>query len=130
MPNRFVRLWTSMGRGRSTSIPESRGEEERWFDVSTTFSASIEVPGAWDAQGFGEETEKLFHSHVGKGWYRRQVAVPEAWAGRRTLLSFGGVYREAQVWVDGKLPDTTWATSPTLNSTSRRLSRLARPATW
>ncbi|MEV0841595.1 sugar-binding domain-containing protein [Actinocatenispora sera] len=34
-------------------------------------------------------------------WYRRDVELPAAWAGRRTLLHFGAVDQDATVWVDG-----------------------------
>jgi hypothetical protein len=35
-------------------------------------------------------------------WYRRTVAVPKEWAGKRLLLHFGAVDWEATVWVNGK----------------------------
>ena len=34
-------------------------------------------------------------------WYRRSVAVPEAWRGRRVLLRFQAVDYDTTVWVDG-----------------------------
>jgi len=63
--------------------------------------STIRVPGAWDAQGFGAETPKLRHNFVGKGWYRRQVAIPAEWKGRRLFLTVGGVHRYAKCWVNG-----------------------------
>ncbi|HNZ19460.1 MAG TPA: hypothetical protein PKK44_14120, partial [Candidatus Hydrogenedentes bacterium] len=82
--------------------PASVGEAEGWCGESVSFPDSIRVPGAWDAQGFGEETAKMCHSHVGKGWYGRTVAIPADWQGRRLFLCFGGVYRSAKVWVNGQ----------------------------
>lgn len=35
-------------------------------------------------------------------WYRREVYIPEAWAGRRVLLHFQAVDYDATVWVDGR----------------------------
>jgi hypothetical protein len=35
-------------------------------------------------------------------WYRRTFAVPQEWAGRRTLLHLDAVDWEATVWVNGK----------------------------
>ena len=35
-------------------------------------------------------------------WYRRQVSLPEAWAGRRVLLHFQAVDYDATVWVNGR----------------------------
>jgi len=34
-------------------------------------------------------------------WYRRQVTIPESWAGRRVLLHFQAVDYDAAVWVNG-----------------------------
>ncbi len=34
-------------------------------------------------------------------WYRRTVAIPEAWRGRRVLLHFQAVDYDATVWVNG-----------------------------
>ncbi len=79
------------------------GEAEGWFNPPVSFPDSVQVPGAWDAQGFGDETAKLYHNFIGKGWYRRTVAIPEAWQGRRIFLCFGGVYRSAKIWVNGQL---------------------------
>jgi beta-galactosidase/beta-glucuronidase len=35
-------------------------------------------------------------------WYRRRVAVPKAWAGRRVLLHFQAVDYDATVWANGR----------------------------
>jgi Glycosyl hydrolases family 2, sugar binding domain/Glycosyl hydrolases family 2/Glycosyl hydrolases family 2, TIM barrel domain len=39
----------------------------------------------------------------GKLWYHRQIAIPEAWRGRRVRLHFGAVDWHCQVWVNQKL---------------------------
>ena len=77
------------------------GENENWFSATPVFVDEIVVPGAWDAQGFGEETEKLHHNYVGKGWYKKEVAIPPDWQGKQVFICFGGVYRYAKVWVNG-----------------------------
>ena len=82
--------------------PDGVGETEDWFRPDASFADSIQVPGAWDAQGFGPETEKLQHNFIGKGWYARDVDVPDVWHDRRVFLRFGGVYRAAKVWVNGR----------------------------
>ena len=40
--------------------------------------------------------------HSDRLWYRRTFQVPKSWDGKRTLLHFGAVDWEAQVWVNGK----------------------------
>jgi len=34
-------------------------------------------------------------------WYRRQVAIPESWAGKKVLLHFQAVDHDTTVWVNG-----------------------------
>ncbi len=34
-------------------------------------------------------------------WYHRKITIPAAWAGRRTILHFGAVDYEAEVYIDG-----------------------------
>ena len=81
--------------------PDDAGETGEWFRPEVSYADSIQVPGAWDAQGFGPETEKLQHNFIGKGWYARDIEIPGAWRGRRVFLCFGGVYRAAKVWANG-----------------------------
>ena len=81
--------------------PKEEGEREKWFDSRTPLDATVQVPGAWDAQGFGAETPKLRHNFVGKAWYRRQAPIPADWKGKRLFLTVGGVHRYAKVWVNG-----------------------------
>lgn len=93
--------------------PDRVGEKEQWFRPDANWpvmprpgdapeaNGSIRVPGIWDNQGYGTETPKVRHNFVGLGWYRRTIAVPADWAGRRVFLSIGGVHRYAKVWVNG-----------------------------
>ena len=55
----------------------------------------IEVPGCWEAAG-------VANMESGPFVYRREVVVPEAWAGRRIGLRFGGVSYHARVRIDGR----------------------------
>jgi hypothetical protein len=95
--------------------PKDQGEAEQWHQpgaklpamplpgYAPTANGKIQVPGIWDNQGYGEETEKVRHNFVGKGWYKRQIDIPQAWAGQRVFLCIGGVSRSAKAWVNGKL---------------------------
>ena len=73
----------------------------------------IRVPGCWEAQGVGEEGEsvtwdpswdccprRIRHKHMGEGWYRKRVKVPESWKGRRIWLKVGGVKSVGWFWVN------------------------------
>lgn len=39
-------------------------------------NSSIQVPGSWDAQGFGNETDRMRHEWLGRGAYQRRVELP------------------------------------------------------
>jgi len=39
--------------------------------------------------------------YVGPAWYRREVAIPEAWRGRRMVLFLERCHWETRVWLDG-----------------------------
>jgi len=93
--------------------PGNRGEAEKWYEPATklpamplpgyaaTADGTIRVPGSWDAQGYGTETSKVRHNFVGKGWYKRQVEIPQSWAGRRAFLIITGISRCSKAWIDG-----------------------------
>jgi beta-galactosidase len=83
--------------------PQDAGRKEQWFASGIRFTNTIRVPGAWQAQGYGVPSDKLYHNYVGKAWYQRQVQLPKLTAGRRLFLCFGGVHRSAEVWVNGNL---------------------------
>ena len=98
--------------------PANAGEAEQWYANTVSFPDTILVPGAWEAQGFGDETEKLHHHFIGKGWYKRQVEIPADWAGRRVSLCIGGVHRYGSVWVNGKSFGEHVDASPLSDTTS------------
>lgn len=106
--------------------PECAGGDAKWFSADVPFKDAIKVPGAWQAQGYGSDTDKLHHSYDGKAWYRREVPIPSDWAGKRVFLCIGGVHRYAEVWVNGaRLGEHIGYLSPF----EYEITRHARPGT-
>jgi hypothetical protein len=81
--------------------PRSEGEAARWYDGNTAFSDSIQVPGCWQAQGFGERAGIVRNHYVGNAWYRRSVSIASDWKDKVVSLRFGGVSRRATVFING-----------------------------
>jgi hypothetical protein len=105
--------------------PDDVGKAARWFAGNVSFDRKITVPGAWNAQGMeyasaskrrayerqhlngthllgpDREADKHYHVFPGPAWYRRTVTVPKDWRLPVVWLTFGGVHREAEVWVNG-----------------------------
>lgn len=75
-----------------------QGLSEGWDAGTKALPLTIVVPFAYQAKlsGIGDES---VHEIV---WYRRRIALPEAFSGRRTILHFGAVDWEADVWVNGR----------------------------
>ncbi len=112
--------------------PRDVGRAERWFERSGPYERTIQVPGAWNAQGVAfrseeqlrlyeaqrrdeqkplselgllgaqRESDRLYNVYPGPGWYHKKVKIPAEWEGRVPWLIFNGVHREAEVWVDGR----------------------------
>ncbi len=74
------------------------GLDERWAECGRAFSRSILVPFCFESalSGIGETG---YHPYV---WYRRAIAVPAEWRGRRVLVHFGAVDYKATVWINGR----------------------------
>ena len=75
----------------------------------------IQVPACWEAQGVGDlgmgdswdqkgdhNAKPIRHKHMGNGWYRKTVAIPAAWKGRRVWLKVGGVKSMGWFWVNDR----------------------------
>ncbi|MPY86976.1 MAG: hypothetical protein GEU99_03550 [Luteitalea sp.] len=81
--------------------PRNEGEVQRWHATATPFDDSIEVPGAWQAQGFGTRSGSLRHDYAGTAWYRRTVALPAEWKQKVVRLRIGGAHRETTLFFNG-----------------------------
>lgn len=102
------------GVWRFSLDPEKCGEAQEWFIPSFELpnnppegsapeaDGTIQVPGIWDNQGYGGETEKVKHHFVGHGWYKRSFDVPADWGGKSVFLTLGGISRYAKVWINGQ----------------------------
>ena len=59
----------------------------------------IAVPSNWEMLGYSIPTYDSVDNTV--GLYRRTIAVPKSWAGRRVYWHFDGALDGAEIWVNG-----------------------------
>jgi hypothetical protein len=102
------------------------GESEGWYSagVPLPFPRKILVPGCWEAQGVGDpglshaQDERLSYeaanvqlrsAYTGAAWYKKNLPVPSAWAGKQIWLKLGGVNCQGWVWVNGVYIAHSWA---------------------
>ena len=76
-------------------------------------NATIQVPGrSVGAAGFGDAGSGRKHLYTGSVWYTKSVALSASWLtaaasttgedATLSALTFGGVFRSIQVWVNGQ----------------------------
>jgi len=76
--------------------PQRRGVHEKWYDGHETFEGSISVPGGWLLDG-------AYEGYHGLGWYKRSFSLTPQQVQKRVTICFGGVYRYADIYVNGSL---------------------------
>lgn len=100
------------GEWRFRLDPDDQGLADTWYEDPGILRDTIEVPGAWQAQGFGNDepqsvwdfgfSARTFRAaYTGTGWYGKTFALPDDWKGKRVWLHFGGVHPSAEVWLNG-----------------------------
>ncbi len=66
---------------------------------------AVELPHDWSIEGQTSPSEPSAGGGgffpTGVGWYRRAFRAPASWADRRVWVEFDGVYRNAEVWING-----------------------------
>lgn len=97
----FVRdNWVNLnGEWEFAFDDDNAGTREQWHLGNKPLAQRIQVPFAFQSSlsGIGDPG---FHDIV---WYRRELAIPEAFEGQEILLHFGAVDYEASVWLNGML---------------------------
>ncbi|MBM3420853.1 MAG: glycoside hydrolase family 2 protein [Bacteroidetes bacterium] len=85
-------------KGASPGASDPQFDDSGWQQVPVPHDWAIAGPFIKDGDG---NTGKL--PWKGEGWYRRQLEIPEEYAGRRIYLLFDGVMAFPAVYVNGHL---------------------------
>ena len=73
--------------------------DEKWQTVNLPHDASIYGPFVKDTLG-GTKLNGYRPRQI--GWYRKKLSINENIENKKVYLEFEGVYRESDVWVNGK----------------------------
>ena len=104
---RFV--WTEHASERPTDFFRPEFDDSRW--------GTMPVPGLWELNGYGDPV----YVNIGFAWrghfennppqapvkdnhsgsYRREVVIPDGWAGKQVIAHFGSVTSCIYLWVNG-----------------------------
>jgi beta-glucuronidase len=75
--------------------PANRGLKQEWFCGKLPESHPVVVPHTYNV---GEGAD----DYRGPAWYQYRFTAPENWRGCRVRLEFHGIYRDADLWMNGK----------------------------
>ncbi len=103
-------LWRVIPEVADKTVPPADGAGWGWF----------KVPGVWPTQDWtlGDSTQKFIlppmaqdmisGKTVEQVWYKRDIAVPATWTGRKIFLDFSLLQTNAKIFVDGKEAGELW----------------------
>lgn len=72
------------------------GEEEKWYNQTSSFDNKILVPFPWGSKLSGVTNDAEI------GWYSRQIEVTSNWEGKKTFIVFGASDWITTAWLDGQ----------------------------
>lgn len=75
--------------------PRDAGLRAGWQQPDATFDRQFRVPLPWQV------ADPSLRQYAGVVWYRREIAVPDRWAGQKVVVRFGAVDDRATVWLNG-----------------------------
>lgn len=93
--------------------PQREGFRDGWFLRDVELKNRIQVPGCWQAQGYGEPggsipvgkgsrlADYLSANYEGLAWYQKSTSIPDSWQGKRVWLLIGGAIRYCNIFVNG-----------------------------
>lgn len=90
------------------------GIQQKWYDRS--FPQQVALPGTLDDAGVGTttvlSTDSLYkgvlmsltrkHRYVGVAWYKKEIEIPQGFAGKDAQLSLERVIWKTTLWIDGQ----------------------------
>lgn len=94
-----VNLHWKYHKGEAMGAEAPAFDDGKWADVNLPHDAAIY--GAFERQGEGRSPRNGFRP-LAQGWYRRHIGYDEGWRGKRVLIEFEGVYRDAKVYANGE----------------------------
>ena len=77
-------------------------DDTKWQDVQLPHDWVTTLPFAAEAShSHGYKTVGWKYPESSVGWYRKQFTIPATDLGKRLMLRFDGIFRSAQVWLNG-----------------------------
>lgn len=76
--------------------PKEIGEEEKWYETGLNEYEEIEIPHTFNV-------DPKTVNYRGSAWYEYSFIPEQSWEGKRVRIQFNGIYRDADIWLNGEL---------------------------
>lgn len=94
--------WINLNGTWTYQFDFSKSGKERDCVNSKGFEKNILVPFCPESSLSGVG----FKDFIPAMWYQREITIPQAWAGKRTIIHFGGIDYKSEIYINGKLAFT------------------------
>lgn len=97
-------IFAKSGAAVGTAI-ENKFNDSSWRTVNVPHDWAVELPFSYspnfDVQSHGYKPVGGLYPETSIGWYRKHFTVSSADSGKRFQLQFDGIFRNANIWVNG-----------------------------
>lgn len=73
---------------------ENIGIKSMWYQTGLLKFREVRVPHTFNV-------EDQYQEYRGVSWYQYQFIADEKWCNKRIRMKFGGIYRDADIWMNG-----------------------------
>jgi beta-galactosidase len=97
-------IFSKSGRTTGTAL-DSKFNDSNWRKLDLPHDWAVELPfvnmNNFDVQSHGYKPVGGLFPETSIGWYRKRFQVARKDSGQRYELQFDGIFRDAQVWING-----------------------------
>jgi beta-galactosidase len=101
---KVANIFAKSGKADSTAI-ESKFNDSKWRKIALPHDWVVELPFVnspnADVLAHGYKPVGGLFPETSVGWYRKHFTVAKADSGQRFQIQFDGIFRDAQVWING-----------------------------
>jgi beta-galactosidase len=101
----IVNIFAKSGAALGTSATDAKFKDSAWTTVQLPHDWAVELPFVKsdnsDVESHGFKPVGGLFPETSIGWYRKHFMVEKADSGSRFQVQFDGIYRDANIWING-----------------------------
>lgn len=103
--NYGIKTILSKSGNSAGTAADAKFNDSSWRTLNLPHDWAVELPFKYvdnfDVDNHGYKTVGGFFPETSIGWYRKKIVVNKADSGKRIQLQFDGIFRDAEVWING-----------------------------